>query len=194
MPFVYLAVIALAYIGDRLVKNWAAGALVTEHGGSLPLIDGVFHFTYCENRGAAFSMLQGKQGLLITITVLISLAAVYFLFFSRRKLPVFPSIAIALALGGALGNLYDRVVLGYVIDMLDFCLIHFAVFNVADACVNIGIVLLAIWMVFFEEKDKQHAVYRWGAPKVAAQTEGGNHDPSDSKEKNEDADTAPDCR
>ena len=101
---------------------------------------------------------------------------------------------IALALGGALGNLYDRVVLGYVIDMLDFCLIHFAVFNVADACVNIGIVLLAIWMVFFEEKDKQHAVYRWGAPKAAAQTEGGNHDPSDSKEKNEDADTAPDCR
>ena len=182
MPFVYLAVIALAYIGDRLVKNWAAGALVTEHGGSLPLIDGVFHFTYCENRGAAF------------ITVLISLAAVYFLFFSRRKLPVFPSIAIALALGGAMGNLYDRVVLGYVIDMLDFCLIHFAVFNVADACVNIGIVLLAIWMVFFEEKDKQHAVYRWGAPKAAAQTEGGNHDPSDSKEKNEDADTAPDCR
>ena len=194
MPFVYLAVIALAYIGDRLVKNWAAGALVTEHGGSLPLIDGVFHFTCCENRGAAFSMLQGKQGLLITITVLISIAAVYFLFFSRRKLPVFPSIAIALALGGALGNLYDRVVLGYVIDMLDFCLIHFAVFNVADACVNIGIVLLAIWMVFFEEKDKQHAVYRWGAPKAAAQTEGGNHDPSDSKEKNEDADTAPDCR
>ena len=187
MPFVYLAVIALAYIGDRLVKNWAAGALVTEHGGSLPLIDGVFHFTYCENRGAAFSMLQGKQGLLITITVLISLAAVYFLFFSRRKLPVFPSTAIALALGGAMGNLYDRVVLGYVIDMLDFCLIHFAVFNVADACVNIGIVLLAIWMVFFEEKDKQHAVYRWGAPKAAAQTEGGNHDPSDSKEKNEDA-------
>ena len=107
---------------------------------------------------------------------------------------MFPSIAIALALGGALGNLYDRVVLGYVIDMLDFCLIHFAVFNVADACVNIGIVLLAIWMVFFEEKDKQHAVYRWGAPKAAAQTEGGNHDPSDSKEKNEDADTAPDCR
>ena len=105
MPFVYLAVIALAYIGDRLVKNWAAGALVTEHGGSLSLIDGVFHFTYCENRGAAFSMLQGKQGLLITITVLISLAAVYFLFFSRRKLPVFPSIAIAPALGGALGNL-----------------------------------------------------------------------------------------
>ena len=99
-----------------------------------------------------------------------------------------------LALGGALGNLYDRVVLGYVIDMMDFCLIHFAVFNVADACVNIGIVLLAIWMVFFEEKDKQHAVYRWGAPKAAAQTEGGNHDPSDSKEKNEDADTAPDCR
>ena len=67
-------------------------------------------------------------------------------------------------------------------------------FNVADACVNIGIVLLAIWMVFFEEKDKQHAVYRWGAPKAVAQTEGGNHDPSDSKEKNEDADTAPDCR
>ena len=155
MPFVYLAVIALAYIGDRLVKNWAAGALVTEHGGSLPLIDGVFHFTYCENRGAAFSMLQGKQGLLITITVLISLAAVYFLFFSRRKLPVFPSIAIALALGGALGNLYDRVVLGYVIDMLDFCLIHFAVFNVADAAVCVGAALLVIYCLVSYKKEKK---------------------------------------
>ena len=154
MPFVYLAVIALAYIGDRLVKNWAAGALVTEHGGSLPLIDGVFHFTYCENRGAAFSMLQGKQGLLITITVFISLAAVYFLFFSRRKLPVFPSIAIALALGGALGNLYDRVVLGYVIDMMDFCLIHFAVFNVADSCMVVGVLLYCVWVLFVEGKKQ----------------------------------------
>lgn len=165
MPFVYIAVMALTFFADRVVKNWAAGPLVTEHGGSLPLIQDVFHLTYAENRGAAFSMLQGKTWLLIVVTSIICLAGLYVLFFSRRRLPVFPSIAIAIALGGALGNLYDRVVLGYVIDMLDFCLINFAVFNVADSCVNVGVVLLAIWMIFFEEKDRKNARWRWGAPK-----------------------------
>jgi signal peptidase II len=176
MPFVYIAVIAAAFAADRLVKLWAAGPLVSLHGGSLPLIEGVFHFTYAENRGAAFSMLQGQKWLLIGVTGIICLVGLYFLFFSRRRLPVLPSIAIALALGGALGNLYDRIFLGYVIDMLDFCLINFAVFNVADSCVNVGVVLLAIWMIFFEEKDKKKISWRWGAPGAAAEGMDGAED------------------
>lgn len=131
----------------------------------------MFQFTYAENRGAAFSILQGRTWLLIVLTAVICLVGLYFLFFSRRRLPVFPSIAIALALGGALGNLYDRVVLGYVIDMFDFCLINFAVFNVADSFVNIGVVMLAIWMVFFEEKDKRRGDFRWGKPLPQVQAE-----------------------
>ena len=166
MPFVYIVVAVVAFIADRLTKNWAAGALRTEHGGSLPLIENVFHLTYCENRGAAFSMMEGQKWFLIGMTSLICLAGVYFLFFHKKKLPVFPSICIAMAIGGALGNLYDRILLGYVIDMLDFCLIHFAVFNVADSFVCVGVILLGVWMVFFEEKQMPLQPYRWGAPKA----------------------------
>ena len=157
MPLIYIAVAAVAYVVDRWSKNWAAGALRDVHGGSLPLIEGVFHFTYAENRGAAFSM--------------ICLMGVYFLFFNRKKLPVWPSLCIAMALGGALGNLYDRIVLGYVIDMLDFCLINFAVFNAADSFVCVGVIMLGVWMVFFEEKQMPNMPYRWGAPKAAAESE-----------------------
>ena len=129
MSFLYMLIAAVAYIADRVTKAWAAGALRSEHGGCLPLIDGVFYFTYCENRGAAFSMMWGQTWLLVGVTSLICIAGIYLLFFGRRRLPVFPSVCIAMAVGGALGNLYDRALLGYVIDMLDFRLINFAVFN-----------------------------------------------------------------
>jgi len=169
MPFIYIAVAAAAYVIDRISKNWAAGALREVHGGSLPLFEGVFHLTYAENRGAAFSMLTGKTWFLITVSSLICLMAVYFLFCHKKKLPVLPSVCIAMALGGALGNLYDRIVLGYVIDMPDFCLINFAVFNAADSFVCVGVTLLGVWMVFFEEKQMAKMPYRWGAPKAAAE-------------------------
>lgn len=182
MPILYIAVMAVAFLLDRVVKNWAAGPLVDVHGGVLPLIPGVFQFTYAENRGAAFSILQGRTWLLIVLTAVICLVGLYFLFFSRRRLPVFPSIAIALALGGALGNLYDRVMLGYVIDMFDFCLINFAVFNVADSFVNIGVVMLAIWMVFFEEKDKRRGDFRWGKPLPQVQAEERNEESEETHE------------
>lgn len=171
MPLIYIAVAAVAYVVDRWSKNWAAGALRDVHGGSLPLIEGVFHFTYAENRGAAFSMMSGETWFLVGVTSLICLMGVYFLFFNRKKLPVWPSLCIAMALGGALGNLYDRIVLGYVIDMLDFCLINFAVFNAADSFVCVGVIMLGVWMVFFEEKQMPNMPYRWGAPKAAAASE-----------------------
>ena len=87
MPILYIAVMAVAFLLDRVVKNWAAGPLVDVHGGVLPLIPGVFQFTYAENRGAAFSILQGRTWLLIVLTAVICLVGLYFLFFSRRRLP-----------------------------------------------------------------------------------------------------------
>ena len=65
---------------DQLTKLWAAGALVTQYGGSLPVIEGVFHFTYVENRGAAFSLLQNQRWLFIVLT------ALSFCSFSSNKL------------------------------------------------------------------------------------------------------------
>ena len=87
-----------------------------------------------------------------------------------------------MAMLGKTGNLYDRVVLGYVIDMFDFCLINFAVFNVADSFVNIGVVMLAIWMVFFEEKDKRRGDFRWGRPLPQVQAEERNEESEETHE------------
>ena len=154
MPILYIAVMAVAFLLDRVVKNWAAGPLVDVHGGVLPLIPGVFQFTYAENRGAAFSILQGRTWLLIVLTAVICLVGLYFLFFSRRRLPVFPSIAIALALGGALGNLIDRVVSGAVTDMIRLEFVNFPVFNVADCFVTTGCALLIVYVLFFDRPKK----------------------------------------
>ena len=182
MSFLYILIAAVAYIADRVTKAWAAGALRSEHGGSLPLIDGVFYFTYCENRGAAFSMMWGQTWLLVGMTSLICIAGIYLLFFGRRRLPVFPSVCIAMAVGGALGNLYDRALLGYVIDMLDFRLINFAVFNVADSFICVGIILLGVWWIFYAEKALPTLPFRWGAPKSPEATTGEQNHAHDPKQ------------
>ena len=127
---------------DQLTKLWAAGALVTQYGGSLPVIEGVFHFTYVENRGAAFSLLQNQRWLFIVLTVAVSALIVAVLLKKRRSFAVLTRLSLTLLLSGAVGNLVDRIALGYVRDMLDFCLINFPVFNVADCCVTIGAILL----------------------------------------------------
>ena len=182
MSFLYILIAAVAYIADRVTKAWAAGALRSEHGGCLPLIDGVFYFTYCENRGAAFSMMWGQTWLLVSVTSLICIAGIYLLFFGRRRLPVFPSVCIAMAVGGALGNLYDRALLGYVIDMLDFRLINFAVFNVADSFICVGIILLGVWWIFYAEKALPTLPFRWGAPKSPEATTGEQNHAHDPKQ------------
>ncbi len=161
MSLLYIAIVLVGFLGDRLVKDWAAGTLVTEHGGSMPLISDVFQFTYCENQGMAFSMLDGKTWLLIATTGVICLVGIYFLFLHKKVLPPMPSVCLAMALSGALGNLYDRIILHYVVDMLDFCLINFAIFNVADCLICIGIIGFGIWYVFYEEKHKGKLKDRW---------------------------------
>ena len=137
------AIVFLVFVVlDQLTKLWAAGALVTQYGGSLPVIEGVFHFTYVENRGAAFSLLQNQRWLFIVLTVAVSALIVAVLLKKRRSFAVLTRLSLTLLLSGAVGNLIDRIALGYVRDMLDFCLINFPVFNVADCCVTIGAILL----------------------------------------------------
>lgn len=111
---------------------------------SVPLWPGVFHLTHVQNDGIAFSMLAGKTWL-ITIASLIIMAGIVVA--ERRAaggLDRFNGIALALPLGGALGNLIDRVRTGLVTDFFDFRAINFAIFNVADTAITTGICLLAI--------------------------------------------------
>ena len=112
--------------------------------GSIPVIKGVFHLTYVENTGAAFGMLQGNTWFLILTSVLVS-AVVAYLIWKVKPENRYVKLSLALILGGALGNLVDRVLLGYVVDFLDFRI--WPVFNIADSCVVVGAILSGYFVV-----------------------------------------------
>ncbi|MBR5218613.1 MAG: signal peptidase II [Clostridia bacterium] len=140
MLFIIISVLCIAL--DIVSKHIISSNMFI--GESIPLIKNVFHITYVLNDGAAFSMLQGKTLFLIIITVAIILAALIYLFIKKPKDKLL-LLSVTLILSGAIGNLIDRITMGHVVDFLDFRLINFAVFNVADCYVTIGAILLCIY-------------------------------------------------
>lgn len=124
-------------------------------GGNVPVWDGVFHFTYLKNTGMAFSLLEGGRWFFLVLTVaalaLMVLAVV-------KKWVNHPTGLWALAsiAGGAVGNLIDRVRLGFVVDMIEVEFMEFAVFNVADCFVVCGAILLVIYTLFFDKPKKEN--------------------------------------
>ncbi len=146
---------ACALIGlDQLFK-WLAIRYLSDVT-TFPLIDGVFHLTYVENRGASFGIFQGNRLFLIVFTSVLLLALIVAILKNWLKHPLLWWAA-ALFLGGGIGNLIDRIFRHFVVDYLDFCLIHFAVFNFADCCVVIATALVMIYILFFMEKGKNHS-------------------------------------
>ncbi|MBU7581863.1 MAG: lipoprotein signal peptidase [Nostoc sp. TH1S01] len=130
-----------AFFLDQLTKYWVVQTF--KLGETLPLIPGVFHFTYVTNTGAAFSLLSGKVEWLRWLSLGVSLVLIA-LALLGPILNRWDQLGYGLILGGAMGNGIDRFVLGYVVDFLDFRLINFAVFNIADSFISIGIVCLLI--------------------------------------------------
>jgi signal peptidase II len=110
---------------------------------SFPLWLDVFHLTYVTNTGAAFSLFNQGAGWLRWLSLIVSLGLIAFAWFGPA-LNLFEQLGYGFILGGALGNGIDRFVAGYVVDFLDFRLIHFPVFNLADVFINAGIVCLLI--------------------------------------------------
>jgi signal peptidase II len=110
------------------------------------LIPGMFQLRYAENRGAAFSLFHGHTEIL----ALVSVVAVLALWWWWTRIPAretWGRIAVTLVVSGAIGNLIDRVLRGYVVDFLDFYLINWPVFNIADSiiCIGVGLMLLRTW-------------------------------------------------
>jgi signal peptidase II len=138
---------------DQLTKALVRLKMPLEEAGTIPLWPGVFHFTHTTNKGMAFSLLWGQRWLLVLAAVVIGGMIVL----NERKaqqsggLERIQGIGMSLALAGAIGNLIDRAYQGFVTDFLDFRLIHFPIFNVADSCITIGIVLLAAKMILTKE-------------------------------------------
>ena len=125
---------------DRLTKLWVVLTFVLHE--SIPLVPGVFHFTYVTNTGAAFSLFSGGSSWLRWFSLAVSLALVAVGLGWFGKLTRWEEAGWGLILAGALGNGVDRFLTGEVVDFLDFRLIRFPVFNVADVSINLGVACL----------------------------------------------------
>lgn len=140
----YILGIVLFVVFDQLTKQWAVNSL--QKVGTIPVIGNGVRFTYTENIGAAFSVLQGQRILLLIVPGLLSLF-VLCVIVSRKLDSVLGDISLMLIVAGGIGNIIDRARLGYVIDFIDFHVINFAIFNVADSCVTIGAALFIIFII-----------------------------------------------
>lgn len=148
MIFGVLSVLAAAVLVgvDQLIKRWATVVLLPKT--AMTLIPGVLELRYFLNDGMAFSMLAGKQKLLIAATSLMLLGVLWMLF--ARKLTPLERVAWTLVLGGGIGNLIDRVLNGEVVDYINLLFMRFAVFNFADICVCVGVALWVL-VIFLDE-------------------------------------------
>ena len=137
-----IAIIALSVLVlDQLTKLLVAGNM--QLGGSIPLIKNIFHLTYIQNTGAAFGVLKGFNIFLIILSIAV-LAAIFCYYKKIAEKDRLVHVLVALILGGIIGNLIDRIRLGYVIDFLDFRI--WPAFNVADSCITIAVIWLIIYL------------------------------------------------
>lgn len=132
---------------DRLSKWYVSTHM--DMGESIPVIPDVFHITYVRNPGAAFGLWANQTGIFIIITVAV---IVLIIAFARQVGPgqTLLRLALGLQLGGALGNLYDRVLSGTVVDFLDFRV--WPVFNLADTAIVTGAMLFVLYLIFTWQK------------------------------------------
>ena len=144
----YAIITAAIIVADQLVKYWAKNILMQI--GTIPVIENVFHLTYAENRGAAFSILEGQRWFFIVLTsvMLVIIALAFFKSYFKGK---WGKTTLVFIFAGAIGNFIDRLVLGYVVDMFDFRLIDFPVFNVADIFLTVGGIMGVIYILFMDK-------------------------------------------
>ena len=147
-------IIAVGIAIDQFTKFLAVKYL----GISTPIIKDVLHLTYVENEGAAFGMLADSRWVFMLISTVAILIMAFYLYAGLAQGRLY-EISVALIISGGIGNMIDRVALGYVVDMIDFCLINFAVFNVADSfvCVGAGLLVLALILEIVDESKKMKA-------------------------------------
>ena len=140
----------IGLILDRVTKYWVVQNFELQQ--TMPLLPGVFHFTYVTNPGAAFSLFSTGGTWLRWLSLAVSLALIALAVLG----PVFSlweQMGYGFILGGAMGNGIDRFLWGSVVDFLDFRLIRFPVFNLADVFINVGIICLLI-ATFWEASSR----------------------------------------
>lgn len=141
---------------DQLIKYWAVGNLQGQPSrefikiGKTKILD----LTYLENDGAVFGSFSGMRWVLLGITSALMIFCIYYLI--KHKKEILTVISTTLIISGGLGNIIDRLFRGgLVVDYLDVQLFDFAIFNFADCCVVVGVVLLLIQILFFDKSESK---------------------------------------
>lgn len=150
-----IIIILLSVVADQVSKYYVSGWLKSlPYPHSYPIIKNVLHFTYVENTGMALGLFQNGRIPLIIISSLILIAGIVFMMKERNNKSLLFRISLALVVGGAIGNLIDRIFRTFVVDFIDLRFINFYIFNVSDSCVCIGAILLGIYLIFYHDKNK----------------------------------------
>ena len=151
MMYVWMTLFAgLIVAADQVVKALTVANISLAQ--DVPGLNGVFHFTYVRNTGAAFSSFEGAQWLFALIFLAFTALIVYDMVKKTMPFTTFERWCIAAIYGGGLGNMIDRVRLGYVVDMIEVDFIRFPVFNVADCFITVGCILLFVHLAFFNKE------------------------------------------
>lgn len=158
MLYAIFTILALALLAlDQWVKHWITVNLPLGEG--MDFLPGLVELRTVHNYGAAWSSFSGMRWLLVAVTSCIVLAVVAVLVRRAVRHPL-GEAACFLIISGGLGNIIDRVRLGYVVDMFNFLFMNYPVFNVADICVVCGCILGAVYYLFlyekYDKKDKKH--------------------------------------
>lgn len=151
MIVVIIAIVVLAF--DQWSKVWIVNTLAEAR--DIPVIDGVLHWHYAENTGAAFSMMNDVDWFPVLVAIIAGLVAIFaliYVFTRKHKMHFLEIISIGLIIGGAIGNQIDRLRFGYVLDFIYVKLINFAIFNIADAALVVGAILLSVYILFIHDK------------------------------------------
>lgn len=151
---IYSAIIAVGIGIDQLTKLLAVKYL--EPVSTVPIIKDILHLTYVTNDGMAFGMLDDKRWIFMSVSVIMIAVLGYLLFADRLENRLY-KISVSMIISGGIGNMIDRIVLGEVIDFVDFRAIDFAVFNFADSivCVGAGLLVLALVLDIMRDAKKK---------------------------------------
>ena len=154
--YVWVVVILIAVIIDLISKHYTNGI-------NQSFIPGFISFKYAQNTGAAFSLFSDGTTALIIISIIAIILISFYAFFSKTESVLF-HVSLGLIVGGAFGNLFDRIVFGYVRDFIKLEFINFPIFNLADSFLTIGVICLCLFYLIevvkeFKNKKKKNNLW-----------------------------------
>ncbi|WP_324823776.1 signal peptidase II [Sinanaerobacter sp. ZZT-01] len=154
----YVVIIAAVVALDQVTKYLVQVNMDLNH--TIPILDGIFHFTYIHNYGAAFRILENHQIFLLSVTGLVIIGMFLYLLWKRKTGHILFLISVALIIGGGIGNFIDRALQGYVVDFFDFRI--WPIFNIADIAVVCGCILFSFFILYWEPRLHKKAQIQCG--------------------------------